>query len=340
MRWQKSPDKNRGAPEFFSADVGRARRFYLDLKPAPEARLVVLCGGLEHCTPDYAIHRTTFPFHSIEYVADGRGEVSLNGHAYPLQPGRLFSYGPGVSQHITGDAAEPLVKYFVDFAGSDAARLLKQCGLASGGVSQVHPPNVLQALFGELIEDGLRMSHQERGLCGKLLECLMLKISDTRVLVEAGDTLALSTYQRCRQHIDRHFARLCTLEQLASECNVNNAYLCRLFQRYDHQSPYQYLLRLKMNLAAERLQQPGSLVKQAAEEIGFSDPFHFSRVFKSFLGVSPGAFRRMRYGEFIATLEPPSAPQPEAVHEANRSYCRRAPDSQSDSIRLVRECLS
>jgi AraC-like DNA-binding protein len=112
--------------------------------------------------------------------------------------------------------------------------------------------------------------------------------------VEAADTLALSTYEQCRQYIDRHFARLRTLAEIAAECNVNNAYLCRLFQRYDHQSPYQYLLRLKMNLAAERLQRPGSLVKQAADEVGFSDPFHFSRVFKNFLGISPGAFRGMR----------------------------------------------
>ncbi len=75
---------------------------------------------------------------------------------------------------------------------------------------------------------------------------------------------------------------------------MNNAYLCRLFRRYDHQSPYQYLLRLKMNLAAEILQRPDALVKQVAEAIGFSDPFHFSRSFKTVFGLSPDAFRRLR----------------------------------------------
>jgi AraC-like DNA-binding protein len=75
---------------------------------------------------------------------------------------------------------------------------------------------------------------------------------------------------------------------------VDAAYLCRLFRRYDHQTPYQFLLRLKMNLAAERLQNPGVLVKQVAAELGFHDPFHFSRAFKSILGLSPEAFRRLR----------------------------------------------
>ena len=69
------------APEFFSADVATAHRFYLDLKPSKNRPLVVVCGGLEHCTPDYAIRRDSFPFYSIEYVARGRGEVKL-----PLTP--------------------------------------------------------------------------------------------------------------------------------------------------------------------------------------------------------------------------------------------------------------
>jgi AraC-like DNA-binding protein len=75
---------------------------------------------------------------------------------------------------------------------------------------------------------------------------------------------------------------------------LRNGYLCRLFRRYDNQSPYQYLLRLKMSRAAERLKQPGALVKQVAEEAGYDDPFHFSRVFASVFGLSPTAFRGLR----------------------------------------------
>ena len=85
-----------------------------------------------------------------------------------------------------------------------------------------------------------------------------------------------------------------TLEQAALGCQVNPAYLCRLFRRFDNQSPYRYLLRLKMNHAAERMKQPGAMVKQVAEESGYSDQFHFSRVFTSVFGLSPTAFRGLR----------------------------------------------
>jgi AraC-like DNA-binding protein len=275
------------APEFFSADVAAARRFYLNLNPPKNRQLVVVCGGLERCTPDYAIRRETFPFCSIEYVARGRGEVKLKGRSFSLQPGRLFSYAPGIAHQITGDANDPLVKYFVDFAGTRAKKLLRSCGLSPGGVAEVFPANALQPLFDELIHAGLRVRGESELLCAKLLECLALRIAGSRTPLEGADMLAFATFQQCRQYIEQHCLRLRTLEQIGSECHVSHAYLCRLFRRYDNQSPYQYLLRLKINHAAERL-------KQVAQEAGFADPFHFSRVFTSIIGLSPTSFRGLR----------------------------------------------
>jgi AraC-like DNA-binding protein len=281
-------------PEFFSPQVSEARRFYLNLKPSSKVPLSVVSGGLEYCLPDYRIQRPTFPFHSLEYVVRGGGSLRLNNREYHLQPGMVFSYGPGVAQTISANPNDPLVKYFVDFSGSHSKGILRSCGLPAGNVSQLALPHELQNLFNELIECGQRGRPGANVLCGKLLECLALKITDSRIPHESAETLSLLSYQDCRRHIEENFQRLKSLEQLASECHLDAAYLCRLFQRYDHQSPYKFLMRLKMNLAAEWLEQPGALVKQVAERAGFRDQFHFSRAFKSVFGVSPNTFRRLR----------------------------------------------
>jgi AraC-like DNA-binding protein len=282
------------APEFFSPQVSEARRFYLNLNPPKRAPLSVVSGGCEHCAPNYEIHRPTFPFYSIEYVVRGGGSLKLQNRRHALQPGGVFSYGPGVRQDIAADPAAPPVKYFVDFSGLQSKEILRQCQLPPGSVAQLFPPHEIQNLFDELIRCGQRGLPRSAELCAKLLECLALKISESRAPQAGVESLSFTTWQHARQHIENNFPRLKTLRQVADECHVDAAYLCRLFQRYDHQSPYQFLLRLKMNLAAEWLQQPGALVKQVAERAGFSDPFHFSRAFKSVLGLSPDAFRRMR----------------------------------------------
>jgi len=282
------------SPDFFSPQVSSAQRFYLDLNPPRATKLAVVCGGVEHCAPDYAIHRATFPFCSIEYVARGQGRLKLGRRSVELRPGTVFSYAPGVSQHITADAQKPLVKYFVDFAGTQAGQWLRGCQLPAGSVSQVFPPTEIQPLFDELIRSGRRATRHAPELCRHLLECLGVKLREARAPLQGADSAAFVTYQNCRQLIAEKFLQLRSLEAAAGECHVDTAYLCRLFRRFDHQSPYQFLTRLKMNAAAEQLHLPGALVKNVASDLGFTNPFHFSRVFKSVFAVSPEAFREMR----------------------------------------------
>jgi AraC-like DNA-binding protein len=293
-----SPAKNTrlptSQPAFFSLQVRAAQRFYLNLAPPANRRLAVVCGGCEHCAPDYAIHRPTFPYYSIEVVVGGRGTLTLAGGDFALLPGTVFSYGPGVSHDIATSAADPLVKYFVDFTGRQALRLLRQHELAPGSVRRVPAPGEIQELCDALIENGLRNSRFSSRICDSLLECLVLKIAELLVPGDAIQSPAFATYQRCRQHIQTHSGKLKTLAQVARQCHVDPAYLCRLFHRYDHQTPYQFLMRLKMNQAAGRLGNPGTLVKQVAADLNFDDACHFSRAFKNIFGVSPEAFRQLR----------------------------------------------
>lgn len=281
-------------PEFFSPQVSEARRFYLDLSPDRRSALAVVCGGSERCRSDYRIERSSFPFLSIEFVARGQGTLRLRGRHHKLLAGSVFCYGPRVPHRIETGASDPLVKYFIDFTGTRALALLREASLVPGTFLQLSAPGEVRGVFDELIRNGLKAGCHAPRICATLLELLVLKIAESRVPMSAGETQAFATFQHCRRHIVEHFARLRTLEQITRECHVNGAYLCRLFQRYEQRSPYQFLLRLKMNLAAELLLQPNSLIKQVGERIGFEDPFHFSRAFKGVFGVSPDAFRRLR----------------------------------------------
>jgi AraC-like DNA-binding protein len=49
-----------------------------------------------------------------------------------------------------------------------------------------------------------------------------------------------------------------------------------------------------MILAAELLVESGGLVKEAAQRVGFADPYHFSRCFKAVHGLAPSQLRGYR----------------------------------------------
>ncbi len=282
------------APEFFSHQVSEADWFYLDNYARAHQPLNVVCGGWEHCEPDYRINRLDFPFYSIEFVARGKGDLKICDNSHRLRPGSVFTYGPGVPHFISTEAAEPFVKYFVDFTGPKAKTMLRKYSLAPGSVVRISSPDAILRVFDDLISNGNTGSRFSSPICATLVQHLMLKIAETVVLEDRGSTAAFTTYQRCREFIRDNAMRLRTLKQVAEQCRVDEAYLCRLFRRYDDQSPYEYLMRLRMNIAAQRLKKPDVLVKQVAYELGFTDPFHFSRAFKRVFGLSPGAFRQLR----------------------------------------------
>ena len=282
-------------PHFFSRQVRAAKRFYLNLSPDPASPLVVVCGGHEDCTADFVIDRETFPYLSIEFVHRGHGTLWLAGREYPLAPGSVYTYGPGIPHKIVADQSDPFSKYFVDFLGSDAQELMKENQLELGVAQQVSLPLSLQRALDDLISHGVSGGSAASHLCDALMRYILLLVASTSSPATTSVSPAYATYLRCREQIESHYLELQSLDELARLSCVDKSYLCRLFQRFDNQSPHQYITRLKMNMAAELLEEPERLVKQVATEVGYTDAFHFSRTFRKIFGMSPKEFRRRRF---------------------------------------------
>jgi len=293
-----------GVPDFFSKQVLEATRFYLDAYGPSARTFAVICGGCEHCAPNYTIDRRDFPFYCIEFVARGRGSLRINGQTWSLSPGTVFTYGPGIAHVITTEADDPLIKYFVDFTGRKARRLLEDHGFGPGTVAQVNAPDVILHVFDDLVANGAGGRRFGPQICVTLVELLVLKIAEMQTTEMYYPTGAFTTYQTCRAFILDNYLQIQTLDGIAEACHVNKAYLCRLFQRFDNQSPYRYLMQLKMREAAKRLQRRKIQVKQVAYELGFTDPFHFCRVFKNIFGLSPAAFKRLRQPHEVESRTP------------------------------------
>jgi AraC-like DNA-binding protein len=283
----------RAAPDFsfLSKQVRQGDYYFLELEPRPRAALCVVCGGREVCGSSYLVDRERFRYHSVEYVDSGSGTVTLDGRAFPLRPGSLFRYGPEVRHRISADAGPPMVKYFVDFAGAAARRLLRSGAWAELRPLRVAEPARLRALFDELQRLGQRPGAHASRLSALVLEQIVLVAADESLPEEAGESAAWSTYQRCRAQIESGYLELHSLAGVCATRGVSTAHLCRLFQRYAGVSPYQLLVRLKMARAAALLLDGGRLVKQIGPLVGYDDPYHFSKAFKRVYGLSPEAFR-------------------------------------------------
>ncbi|HCS51904.1 AraC family transcriptional regulator [Rubinisphaera sp.] len=274
-------------PTFVSQQVTDARRYYLNLNPNPNEPLSVVCGGVERMRPEYVVSRIDFPFYAIELVVEGEGSLNLNGKMFPLGPGSVFAYGPGVQHIIQNDPQNRMRKYYVDLSGKQVDKLLQETGLIPWRVMRIFAIHEFIDLFQTLDREAREDSSVSVAVCETLARLLMLKLKQRTVANGGNLPRSFETYQRIRTHLEKNYLRLNTIEEAAQECHVSSIYLSRLFKKYAGAGAYQFLLRLKMNSAAELLLDEGLLVKQVATYLGYPDPFQFSRAFKRVYGVPP-----------------------------------------------------
>lgn len=278
--------------ELLSRQVSGSRYFFLNLAPVRRGGHSLALGGREHCNPDYLIRRDHYDYHVLEYVAAGRGEATLDGERHDLVPGSVFAYAPTTQCELWTNPEDPMVKYFLCLSGGRARRLLTRAAVPPGKVRRLVAHGELTGLFEDLIREGQHAGSRTKEICAVLLELLVLKLSVAAERSGNPGGAGRESFLRCKALIDARAEDLGTLREIAGAVGLDVSSVCRLFRRFQGTSPYQYLLRRKMNLAAEFLIDQGGLVKEAALKVGFADPFHFSRCFKTVHGVAPSELQR------------------------------------------------
>lgn len=78
---------------------------------------------------------------------------------------------------------------------------------------------------------------------------------------------------------------------MAKTISLSPSRFQHLFKKIMNESPMNYLKRIRIRHAQSMLLQTDNPVYEIATKSGYNDPFHFSRAFKSFCGLSPAAFR-------------------------------------------------
>ncbi|MBV9343659.1 MAG: helix-turn-helix transcriptional regulator [Gammaproteobacteria bacterium] len=129
--------------------------------------------------------------------------------------------------------------------------------------------------------------------------CLLAAIElchwhDSQVRGERRSAGRLSAHEHKRvcAYIEAHLAADIGLTELAALTGLSRFHFVRAFKRTTGVTPYQHVLRSRVQRAAMLLAGGRGSVSAVAEETGFRNVSHFIRTFRRMTGASPGSMAR------------------------------------------------
>ena len=286
---EQSNIKKEFAPDS-TGHVIEAKYFYFDPSERRLAQTSIMCGGHEKCASDFRIDRPRFPFYALVFIAKGKGYYTCDNHKYKLQYGSLIIMKPDMPYILEADRENPMEQFLVICHGEKSRKLIEKNKLSSKHVINIARPEITSMLFKEILETGFQKPEFAAKVCSNYLECIVLKEIRENTQPETTDS-SYQSFLNCKQYLEENFIKINSCTELAQQCSFDIRYIARLFKKYQNTRPYDYLMKLKTDKALNLLLTSDLSIKRIAFMIGFSDPYHFSRIFKKRFKLSPSEYR-------------------------------------------------
>lgn len=272
-----------------------AGTFAFDLTPGPTRLPVALRWG----TREHLNDRTGFTYVSARYAAlrfciAGAGTFESRdgaGRRWEVEPGMGFWNARGREITMSVPAGGSMVNYVVLLFGSSIDALVARHLPGPVGAAPLTDADQVRRVMEALLGEGMTAGEHREENAAALIRVLFRRFEAGIAGADPSTAVSRQTYERIRRYIREHAGDLTGLPDVAAACQVTVPYLCRVFERFDTTTPYDYLTSLKLARAERLLVDSRRTVAEVALAVGYKDAKLFSRNFKGAFGKSPREYR-------------------------------------------------
>lgn len=257
-----------------------------------------LCGnlfvseiGYEETAQFYPIPKKKIPNqYVLVYVAQGEGWYEYEKEIYLVGENDFFVLP---ARHLTAmgiSTENPWRIYWAIFSGLQASKITRFLMAGNYQPKKAKPLVGRIAQFNDILHHLEFMNNIENlvyansrfysFLCSFKLQILSAKKSGENDRV-------IQTIEYMRENL----SKVLTLEELADSVNFSVSNYCAVFKKKTAQTPLRFFNSMKIQRACQWLQNPDQTIKDVAYNLGFFDQYHFSKVFKQTMGISPKQFK-------------------------------------------------
>lgn len=233
----------------------------------------------------------------LVYEIEGSGSVKVrqgSGMVIPRNTMHMLEGGTDVPCERLGlhiAASVPRGSRFAVFTASDFASL-SEVMLKNPAVPFRLDATLSSAVkeLSAIIKSGICRTSAGRSLVRILCSSVFYRTSETlsRPLASARPQLMGNAVE----FFNQHYAERITTEDLIRYMGYGRTRLFELFKAHTGLPPNEYIVRLRVKKAQEKMQKPGCTVADVAKSCGFENAAYFSSVFRKYTGLSPTRFMK------------------------------------------------
>ena len=229
------------------------------------------------------------------YCAKGRGWCEMGGHRHEVRPGDLLVIPPLTPHAFGADPDDAWTIPWVHLTGENVKMLLTQLGVTvERPILELGEDHKVLSLF----DDTVTVAENDRTHTTTTLFQASQTVGHLFSVIlrrrrEQADRTP-STKDRIAECIDfmkQNLTEALQLDRLAAVANLSASQFSAVFRKETGCPPVEYLVRLRMEHARGLLEATQLSVKEIAGKVGYRDPAHFCRTFRSMYGVAPSDWK-------------------------------------------------
>lgn len=249
--------------------------------------------GHEKCRPGHKAGpfvRTSFLVH---VVLAGSGVYKYRGRDLEISGGQAFLIFPQDTTTYIADREDPWEYGWIGFSGYRIPGILDHIGFSEENpVIDVSNADVLLSIIFRMMDSPRMTLSDELVRTAELLRFFGLMIEGREAEHPASHIYSKETYaQVALRYLNDNYMENIRIADLAAVIGVDRSYLSRVFFNEYHQSPQQYLLKVRLDNACRLLRDTGMTIGEIAEAVGYGDARSFTKIFRQKQGVSPSEYR-------------------------------------------------
>ena len=245
-------------------------------------------------------------FAELAYILSGKGKYLIEGKEFEVEAGDLIICNPGVKHtHIVTNQKEPTIEFISGFTDFHFKNMFPNSIELPENRYILHTAAELKQeismhCYAMIAERESNQAGRYFMLKTHLMQLLLLVMREIAEVVNTEQKgCNFESYNksyavnRIINYLNENYEHKISLEQIAHNMYLSPVYISKIFKEETGESPINYLIKIRLEKAKDiLLNSDSNSIKNIANQVGYDDVYHFSKLFKKYYGISPLYYKK------------------------------------------------